>query len=269
MSTILKLNERQPITPTTEGFWFRAETPLQFRPGQFLRWNLPHDQPDERGTSRFFSIASAPTEPAILLATKFNAEGSSFKRRLSAMQPGETVEATGPLGGFILPDDPARPVVLVAGGIGVTPFRSMLKMMADSNRQTPTHLLYGSRTASELAFKTDLDQWASSLPNLAITYVVAQPDPEWPGQTGNLDAQRILDLTSLPTSTVLGDTEGGLPPRRSGARTAGHRRWQDPRLLIYLSGPQPMIEALKHGLLELGVAEEQIKTDYFPGYTEL
>lgn len=236
---ILKLSSRRAITPSTVEFWFECESPLKFQPGQFLRWVLPHDQPDERGASRFFSIASSPTESKILLATKLSAEGSSFKRRLGSMRPGETLEAFGPMGGFTLPNNPDVPVMLVAGGIGVTPYRSMIKWLADTGRQTPVYLLYASRTANEIAFKPEFDRWAAALPGLKLTYLVQQADQRWPGETGRLKAKRILDAT-----------QGGKP-------------------LIYLSGPQPMIESLKQGLLELDVPVGQIKTDFFPGYREI
>ena len=224
---ILTLKSRQPITPSVESFWFESDTVFQYRAGQYLRWTIDYPEPDERGNSRFFSIASAPTETGIMLATKFNPEGSSFKRRLKATVPGEHLTAVGPLGDFTLPEDESQAVILVAGGIGVTPFRSMLKQMTDSGSQRPVQLLYGARTEDELAFKTDLDSWSKALPNIQVKYFVGE---------------RVLGAEGIASVGVENKP-------------------------IYLSGPQPMIEALKTSLeLDQKIPESQIKTDYFPGY---
>lgn len=239
LTLVKRLNE----THDTESFYWKPDEPVDFRPGQYLKWTLEDDHPDDRGNSRFFSIASAPSEEYLMLATKFNAErSSSFKTTLKNLSEGDVIKGYGPLGSFVLPDEKSglstpQDLVLVAGGIGITPFRSMLKYMADSGNGQPVHLLYGCRTTGDIAFRQLLDEIAASGSWLKITYVVEAPEGDWSGETGRLDAERIQVLA------------GGLEDK-----------------LTYLSGPEPMIKAFKDDLLGLGVNEAKLLTDYFPNY---
>ncbi len=235
----LTLIKRSPETHDSESFFWQPEEKFDYKPGQFLKWTLRDNHPDDRGNQRFFTISSSPSEDLLRLTTKFNADrSSSFKTTLQLLSPGETLEAFGPLGAFVLPEDVTAPVVLVAGGIGITPFRSMLRHMADTNRATPTQLIYACRSLQDIAFQEELAAIAKSLPNIVVIPVIASADSTWTGQTGALDGPRINELA------------GGLDSKT-----------------VYLSGPEPMIKAFGEQLQTL-VSEDQIKTDFFPGYTE-
>ncbi len=235
----LTLVRRQTRTHDTESFLFQPEQPFSFKPGQFLRWNLPHPEADDRGESRFFTISSSPTEPEIMLTTKFTEGGSTFKETLKKLAIGHTVEVGLPLGGFVLPDDANQPVVLVAGGVGITPYRSMLKWMVDTHQPTPVWLVYGLRSDQDMLFREELDSWAASTPTIKITYVPSQPPAGWTGETGNLSAAGVLRM--------VGSTDHP----------------------VYLSGPEPMIQALKQQFIDAAIPESQIKTDFFPGYSDV
>ena len=179
---LLRLTKRQKETPTAESFFWEREEPLLFTAGQYLEYHLPHPDMDDRGEVRWFTISASPTEGGLRLTTRLNPKSSTFKRILFAMQPGDTIEAVNPEGDFVLPDDPAQPLVFVAGGIGITPFRSMLKMMHDTKQLRPIQLIYAAKTADEFAFKDELAEWGTD-----VTYVVTEQD-------GTLDGQKIIRL---------------------------------------------------------------------------
>src|SRR5688572_7178717 len=122
----LLLVDKKQVAPDTISFFFRPDMPLMWKPGQFLRYRLPQQNPDDRGENRFFSIASAPFEGHVQVTTKFAPEKSStFKTELQKMEIGKSIEADGPKGSFSM-DDPNRQYVFIAGGIGITPFRAIL-----------------------------------------------------------------------------------------------------------------------------------------------
>lgn len=226
----LQLTRRQPETHDTERFYFSPDEKFDYKSGQFLKWTIPHEA-DDRGQNRFFSLASSPSEDELMICTKFAADkSSSFKTHLKALQIGYSIEATGPNGSFVL-GDTNSPVVLVAGGIGITPYRSMLKFAHDSGLTRPVQLLYSARSNQDVAFKSEVDGWTNQHDWLKVNYIYEDTD-------GRLDAAKIDQLA---------------------AGLAGK--------LIYLSGPEPMIEAFEKQLLEHGIDEEQIKTDFFPGYS--
>lgn len=235
----LKLVRRQPETHDTETFFWQPDHPVDFKPGQYLKWTIRDDHKDDRGDSRWFTIAASPTEPNLRLTTKFHDNGSTFKKTLKLLSIGEEIEGFGPMGSFLLPEDVNQPLVFVAGGIGITPFRAMLKYMVDKNIGTSVHLLYACRSDQDIAFFEELKELAASHPNIKITYILGTPSQTVLSETGQLTAQRILDLTK-----------------------------DDRNPNYYLSGPEPMVEALQQELIKL-IPEERVKHDFFPGYTEV
>ncbi len=224
--TLTLVGTRQEA-PDVTSFLFRSEAPLTWRAGQFLRYRLPHADPDDRGTARFFTIASAPHEGHVMLTTRFAAErGSSFKRALGALRIGASVEVGKPGGDFVL-GDPAGFHVLVAGGIGITPFRAMLVDLDHRAIPVTATLLYAHRP-SEAVYADELAALRRRHPRLAVRDVVS---PERIG------------------ADLLRETVGGP---------------EGPT--VYVSGPEPFVQGLEGMLSGLGVPEARIKRDYFPGY---
>ncbi|MBO0981041.1 flavodoxin reductase [Microbacterium sp. SD291] len=157
-SVRLTLEQRRFVTPTAQELTFRAKGKLKFLPGQYLELDVPHRHPDARGTRREFSIVSAPADlPTLRIAYKDGDQKhpSSYKRALAAAEPGATLAVTGTWGDFLLPRGTA-PVLMVAAGIGVTPFVSQLRQLQSSGQQRDVVLVYVASDSSELAFRHEL-----------------------------------------------------------------------------------------------------------------
>ncbi|BFM26324.1 FAD-dependent oxidoreductase [Microbacterium sp. che218] len=152
----LQVEGRRDLTPTVRELTFRAARPFSFSPGQYLELDVPHRKPDGRGTRREFSIASAPEDlPEVRIAFKDGSQ-SSYKRALAAVEPGSTLAVTGVWGDFVLPSRSTSPVLLVAAGIGVTPFVSQLRHLVATDQQRDVVLVYVVSDAEELAFRDDI-----------------------------------------------------------------------------------------------------------------
>lgn len=154
----LVLVARDRVTPSIVGLRFRAQGRMRFTAGQYLQLEVPHHSADARGTRREFSIVSAPSDlPEVRLAYRDSGHKpvSSFKRALAEVQPGTALPVTGVWGDFVLPPGDA-PVLLVAAGVGVTPFVSQLREAAHGETDRDIVLVYVASEASELAFRDDL-----------------------------------------------------------------------------------------------------------------
>lgn len=202
-------------------FVFEADG-ASWQAGQYQTYELPQIEGDDGAKKRYFTIAAAPSEGEFHISTRVT--DSAFKQTLNSLQPGDTIETSGIEGDFVWEDD-AQAVVLVAGGIGVTPYRSMLLERAATGKPLTAHMLYFGRDEN-FAFRQEFDRLAGEHPELTIDYIIGEP----------ITADAIL--AHAPESTE---------------RT------------VYVSGPEPMVDAIGDELKARGVA---IKQDWFPGYTE-
>lgn len=210
-------------------FAWEASEPVTWVGGQFLKYILPHDNPDDRGTTRWFTIAAPPYEGHPRITTRFATEhGSSFKAKLHSLEVGATIEATGPSGDFTF--DTSRPAVLVAGGIGITPYRAMLLQLDHDNADFKAHLLYANRT-EQYVFRDQLEAIAAKRAGCKVSYFT---DP------------KHIEIDDM---------------KRAGAE------FEKP--LYYLSGPEPMVKSYEQLLIQAGIAQDDIKTDDFPGYEKI
>lgn len=228
------LERIEPVAHNITTFWFRPDHEPIHVAGQFIDLTIKHDKPDNRGEKRWFTVSASPSEsPLVSITTKFSdANGSTFKQALGSLKVGDQVNISMPMGDFVLPRDKSRPLLFVAGGIGITPFRSIIKSLVDSGEQRDIKLVYAARSKDEFAFKELFKAYG-----LPVTYIVSQPDKSWLGETGTLDANKITQL--IPD--------------------AKHR-------LIYMSGPEPMVETLVKDFRSLGFPEHHLVGDYFPNY---
>ncbi len=235
MQTLLTLTERCREAENVESCRFRPESPFSYQAGQYLRYTLDHPDPDGRGVSRFFTIASALAEGFIMLTTRLSEPGSSFKRALRQLEEGAVIEGAGPYGQFVY-THPEMPAVFIAGGIGVTPFRSMLVDLAARRLDPEVTLLYAN-TTPEIPFRPLLDELAAKQSQLKVIYTVSQPNADWQGPVGRIDEGFIREHVPNPDQP-----------------------------LFYVSGPKPLVEAMGKTLTAIGVRRDRIKQDFFPGY---
>lgn len=214
-------------------FYFKPERPVQYTAGQFIELTLPHTNPDERGIKRWFTLSSSPYDDLLSITTKFAPEhGSSFKKALRRMHPGHELLMSDPMGDFVLPKLIQTPLVFVAGGIGITPFHSILTWLAQTGEERPIRLLHAVRTEDEIIFQDTFDKAGQH-----ATIVVSEPTPAWGGERGSLSAELILGLEKPSDDT-----------------------------LVYVSGPEPMVEKLETDLTRAGLKKSQFVGDFFPNY---
>jgi ferredoxin-NADP reductase len=150
----LKLVKKQPVAKNAVIFWFEPNIPVHYVAGQYIELSIPHPRPDSRKTKRWFTLSSSPTEDLLAITTKLDPlRKSSFKNALNNLEMGSIVPALPPMGDFVLPKDAALPIIFVAGGIGITPYRSILKYLSDSGQKRNIRLIYIVKDQSEVAFE--------------------------------------------------------------------------------------------------------------------
>ena len=226
----LRLRENRALTPTARELVFEPLRPLRFRPGQFVELSLPHATPDSRGTRRIFSLTTAPENPeTIAVGMRVNEPVSSFKSTLLKLKPGAVISGTTVAGDFLLPRDPGVPLLLVASGVGITPFMSQLRSLAAGGNLNPSAggtsagqpardivLIYAASSVDELAY-------AAELHGMGIRVLVCTPtDPQISGWTwlgsGLPDAQALA--RAVPDLARRAAYVSGSPSAVAAARTA-------------------------------------------------
>lgn len=222
------LKIKEGLSPAISAFWFEPLRPFDFKPGQYLEYMLHHKNSDNRGVRRYFTIASSPTEKNILITTRFSEPGSTFKKALKEIKIGEHIIASKVSGDFIMPQDSKKKLAFVAGGIGVTPFRSMMKYLLDKNERRDIVILYASKIEKDLVFR-ELFEEAERV-GVKIFYALDE-------RSEKIDAGFIEDKV---------------------------QDFKD--RIFYISGPEGMVRSLQKVVAGMGVADKNIKIDDFPGY---
>lgn len=148
----LTLVKKETIAPNIVSFYFQPETPIRYIAGQYIELHLPHDNPDDRRANRWFTLSSSPTEELLAITTRLHQRNSSFKNSLNNLQIGSVIrQAQLPMGDFVLPKDSKLPLIFIAGGIGITPYRSMCKYLLDTRQKRDITLIYAAKP-DELVF---------------------------------------------------------------------------------------------------------------------
>lgn len=196
---------------------------FSFYPGQFLDIEL--SVKDSLGPTRILSLSSSPSEDFIMLTYK---KGTShFKKKLQTLKAGDLISSSFPAGTVVIDD--SSPLVLMPGGIGIAPHRSMIKWAVDRKLNLPITLIY-SNSDSDFIFKKELDEWQKQYPKLTIHYVITSKD-------GRLNKSQLAPIVSMYGTAV-----------------------------YYLAGKPSMVDDFEKILLELGIDETSIRTDRFDGY---
>ncbi len=234
------LKEKVAIAANTLDFVFKPNQRLVFEPGQYMEWTLPHHQTDSRGNRRYFTLASSPTESDLHIGVKFYANGSSFKRAMQHLGQDSTIVASQIAGDFVLPKDPKQKLVFIAGGIGITPFRSMAKFLIDTKQRRNITLLYSAKTEADLAYR-DIFKEAERVVGIKTIYTL----------TGHkaVSAKSNVQVGAINSRLI-----------KVAVSDYAER-------IFYISGTPAMVQAMGTILLELGVSRRHIKVDFFPGYS--
>jgi ferredoxin-NADP reductase len=227
----------ESVTHNVKTFRFKPadgrEVPFEYLPGQFLTlYVCPHGIP----TKRSYTIASTPTwRDRIEITVKRENQGLVSLWLHDALRPGDEVEIEAPNGTFVFSGGEAESVVLIAGGVGITPMMSVTRYLTETIWSGKIYLVLGFRAPRDFIFRKEIAELQASNPNLSVTVTMSNPGSEpWPGAVGHID-------TTLLASAV---------PNIQALRT-------------HICGPPSMMDAVKAALLELGVPIRKIKTEAF------
>lgn len=234
---VLKLKEKIKLSDNLYDFVFAGEK-VNFIPGQFMEWTLSHPNTDSRGNRRYFTLASSPTEEDIRLGVKFFPNSSSYKKALLAMKVGDEITAGALMGDFTLPKDPNKKLAFIAGGIGITPFRSIIKYLSDKGEKRDIVLLYTGKDLAEMAYFAVFSEAAKKI-GLKAFYTLTDETKipaNWAGGRGRFSAETISKL--IPDYAE---------------RT------------FYVSGSNRMVKGFEDTLANMRLKSSQTVTDFFPG----
>jgi ferredoxin-NADP reductase len=228
--------ETREVAKRTLLVLFAVDDYPDYRPGAYFWVELPdRGHADEKGLRRHITLVTSPTESGIVgLATRLR--DTAFKRTLAELRVGDEVQVEEPKGSFLLPEDTGADYVFVAGGIGITVFRSMLRYIADTGAPYRVTLVYSNPDHASAAFLDELEELARRIEGMRIVLTMTD-DPDWEGDTRRLEAH------------VLDELVGGLEGRT-----------------FLVAGPPAMVEDVSGSLLEAGVPEAQGLGSSFSGY---
>lgn len=234
-----RLKNRTDVAERTIAVHFEKPAGFEFKAGQYLDVTLLNPpKMDSQGAIRSFSIASAPYEEDLVVATRIRE--SAFKRVFAALPPGSELKLEGPMGSFTLHKNPAKAAVFLAGGIGITPFRSIVRQATKEKLPHQLYLFYSNRRPEDAAFLDELQDLSQS--NAHFIFVPAMTEMEkskrhWSGERGFIDREMLVkhfcDIN-------------------------------EPK--YYVAGPPAMVSAMQQMLTKAGVDEDNIRTEEFGGY---
>jgi ferredoxin-NADP reductase len=226
------LTGKEAIAEDTMAFRLQKPEGFTFRPGQHI------DIASPAGGTSDFSIASSPNDDHLLIAMRLR--GSDFKKSFAELPLGAPISFRGPLGSFALHEDTSRPALLLAGGIGITPFLSMARYAASLKLAMPLFLFYSNRSRKSAAFLDDLFILEKQNPNFTFVPTMSGEDgavEDWNGERGYI----TMDLIHRHV------------PHREGA-------------FYYIAGPTNMVDALHNLLKTVHIPEGDIRPEEFKGY---
>ena len=219
----------------TKSFFFKPEKPVSYLPGQYYYFTLPKlDFPDPRGNTRHFTISTSPTEKGLFRFTTRIREESGFKKTLDNLPMGIIIDGEGPTGTYILDEAEKDNVhIFIAGGIGITPFRSFIKYNIDKNLKIPTYLIY-SNSDSDFVFGKEPRSWQKENNFFKVEF---------------FDSSKFGHLNYLKINELIGNW----------SLVIGNLIW-------WVVGPPAFVDAMEDNLSKLKISSSQILTEKFTGY---
>lgn len=235
----IELIKSELVANGTMAFLWKKPQGFAHKAGQYGDWTLM-DPPetDAEGNTRSFSLTSSPLENHLSFATRIR--DTAFKRTLSKLKPGTEIQLEGPLGNFVLHNNAAKLAVFIAGGIGVTPFHSMLLFAAHERLPHKIFLFYSNRRPEDAAFLQeliDLQKLNSNYKFIGTMTDMKNSKMEWKGETGYIDESMLKKYI----------TDLSVP-------------------IYYLAGPPELVAAMRKILNKSGVDDDDIRTEEFSGY---
>jgi len=237
--TMSKLLSRHEVAERTMAFRFDKPSGWTFKAGQFIAMTLlAPSETDAEGDTREFSIASGPHEDTLMVATRLR--DTAFKRVLQTLPFGTAVKIEGPSGALTLHSDVVRPAVFLAGGIGITPFRSMLLRAAQEQLPHRIFLFYSNRRPEDAPFLEELQALGKMNPRytlIASMTEMGKSHQPWQGETGLINKEMLARYVKDAVSPI-----------------------------YYIAGPPGMVKGLHTMLNEAGVDDDDVRTEEFAGY---
>lgn len=233
-----KLIKKEVVAKGTMRFFLEKPEGFSYIPGQHATFRQVNPiETDDEGNNRTFSLVSIPSDDAVAFTTRMR--DSAFKRNLKNGPEGMKIEIIDPRGSMVLPNDTKRPLAFLAGGIGITPFISMVREAAHQKSEQNIVLFYANKTIEETAFLQDLTQLAEINPNFTFVPIMTQEDPTtWQGEKGHLTQEMLQKYVPDLANTI-----------------------------YYLAGPGGMVSAMTGTLAQAGVDPLFIKSEDFGEYT--
>ena len=239
LSETIRLTRREDVADGTMAFTFTRPSGFDFRAGQSIDLTLiDPPETDAEGNVRTFTLASAPFEDHLMVATRMT--DTAFKRVLRGAPEGLELKLEGPSGSFTLHKNEAKPAVFLAGGIGITPFRSIVRQSAKDGLRRPLYLFYSNRRPEDGAFLDELGRAAKDLSGFRLIPTMTDMDKSqrpWSGETGFIDREMVR--------RYLSELQGPI---------------------YYIAGPPAMVTAMRGMLVSAEVDEDDIRTEEFSGY---
>jgi ferredoxin-NADP reductase len=235
----VNLLKKEDVAEGTTSFYFEKPQGFTYIAGQYINLRLINpSETDDEGTRRFFSLTSAPFEQDLRIATRMR--DTAFKRILKNMELGSEIELFGPYGKLVLHEDLSIPAVFLTGGIGVTPFRSMVAQSTHDKSPHVLYMFYSNRRPEDTVFLSQLLSWQDENPNfklIATMTDMTNSTQSWEGEQGIINIEMIKKYLEDLTKPI-----------------------------YYIAGPPGMVEAMNKMLLENGIPEEKINKEDFTGY---
>lgn len=233
----IKLIDRYEVAKQTVVFVFEKPPGFSFKPGQYGGFTLlrPLSEMGVNGITRRFSLLSTPDDPNLSIAIRL--QNSAYKHTLNTLPLGSEIKFAGPVGTFTLHEDKTVPAIFIAGGIGITPFYSIIRDAVFHRSPQSISLFYGNQTPKETAFFKELMQLQDSHPPFKLITTMAAADDTWQGERGF--------ITDALIKKHVADLSIGI---------------------YYICGSLAMVNALQDTVIGLGISKDRIRVEDFPGY---